>query len=88
MIPDEEKLLGKDGKANNGRERVVIVVLEQSARGVLHALQFAVSYCIMLLFMYSNGEPTHLCMKNDADRYRVYHHFDSVWSFGWICALH
>jgi len=52
----EEKLLAKEGKAGNGKERVVVVVVvEQSARGLLHVLQFSVSSCIMLLFMYSNG---------------------------------
>ena len=37
------------------RKRSFIVVLEQVARGLIHATQFSISYCIMLLFMYSNG---------------------------------
>ena len=52
----EEKLLAKEGKATSGRERMLVVVLEQGARGLLHVVQFSVSYCIMLLFMYSNGK--------------------------------
>jgi copper transporter 1 len=52
----EEKLLAKEENvAGSRRERMLVVVLEQGARGLLHVLQFAVSYCIMLLFMYSNG---------------------------------
>ncbi|KAE9379417.1 Ctr-domain-containing protein [Stipitochalara longipes BDJ] len=55
----EEKLLPK----RSGREilirrlkgRTVVIVLEQVLRGSMHTVQFAVSYCIMLLFMYSNG---------------------------------
>jgi copper transporter 1 len=32
-----------------------MVVLEQCSRAALYTAQFAVSYCIMLMFMYSNG---------------------------------
>lgn len=57
----EEKLL-----VNGGAESVVpvdwsrkvdlmMMMLEQFARGVIHTVQFGVSYCIMLMFMYSNG---------------------------------
>jgi copper transporter 1 len=56
----EEKLLS----IGRGRETLIqryngttaVVVLEQLLRGSIHTVQFAVSYCIMLLFMYSNGE--------------------------------
>ncbi|KAH8778235.1 Ctr copper transporter family-domain-containing protein [Hyaloscypha sp. PMI_1271] len=55
----EEKLLPNGG---SGRESLMSklkartpVVLEQLLRGFIHTVQFAVSYCIMLLFMYSNG---------------------------------
>lgn len=33
----------------------MVVVLEQLARGVIHMVQFAASYCVMLLVMYTNG---------------------------------
>jgi len=56
----EEKLLPNGG---SGRESLMSklkartpVVLEQLLRGFIHTVQFAVSYCIMLLFMYSNGK--------------------------------
>jgi copper transporter 1 len=39
--------------------RTTVVVLEQLLRGLVHTVQFSVSYCIMLLFMYSNGEFCH-----------------------------
>lgn len=56
----EEKLLvkgGGDSAAPVGRSRKVdlMMMLGQFARGVIHTVQFGVSYCIMLLFMYSNG---------------------------------
>jgi copper transporter 1 len=55
----EQKLLGEDD-GNDNRQRMIkkttwAVVLEQYARGFIHTLQFAISYCIMLLFMYCNG---------------------------------
>ena len=37
------------------RKRLFVVFLEQMLRGMLYGCQFSVSYCIMLLFMYSNG---------------------------------
>jgi copper transporter 1 len=56
----EEKLFPNGG---SGREKLMRklkgrtpVVLEQLLRGLIHTVQFAVSYCIMLLFMYSNGK--------------------------------
>jgi copper transporter 1 len=55
----EEKLLPN----GSGREKLMrrlkgrtTVVVEQLLRGLIHTVQFSVSYCIMLLFMYSNGE--------------------------------
>ena len=33
----------------------MVVVLEQMARGAIHMVQFAASYVVMLLVMYSNG---------------------------------
>jgi copper transporter 1 len=55
----EEKLLpnGSGGKnlMRRMKERTTVVVLEQLLRGLIHTVQFSVSYCIMLLFMYSNG---------------------------------
>ena len=54
-----EKLLDKHGGENLSKgllqSRTIVVVLEQCVRGLIHMVQFAVSYCIMLLFMYSNG---------------------------------
>jgi copper transporter 1 len=60
----EEKLLPNGGSGSgSGREKLMSklkartpVVLEQLLRGFIHTVQFAVSYCIMLLFMYSNGK--------------------------------
>jgi copper transporter 1 len=62
VLPEEteEKFLpngnGKKSFLRKWKLRTVVVVLEQSLRGLIHTVQFAVSYCIMLLFMYSNGE--------------------------------
>jgi copper transporter 1 len=56
----EEKLLDKgpgDGALQNkGKEKTTVVVLQQVLRGMIQGAQFSVSYCIMLLFMYSNGK--------------------------------
>lgn len=59
----EEELLRKDEGNDKRREiykiikRVkLIVALEQFARAFIHMLQFAISYCIMLMFMYCNGK--------------------------------
>jgi copper transporter 1 len=70
-LPDEteEKLLPNE--SGSGREklmrglqgRTTVVVLEQLLRGLIHTVQFSVSYCIMLLFMYSNGEFSH-CLRS------------------------
>ncbi|KAL2068822.1 hypothetical protein VTL71DRAFT_15160 [Oculimacula yallundae] len=51
----EEKLLETGLDLKQRRQKVLLVVLEQLLRGAIHAVQFAASYCIMLLFMYSNG---------------------------------
>ncbi|KAH6679246.1 Ctr copper transporter family-domain-containing protein [Halenospora varia] len=51
----EQKLLGKERGSPLHKKRAIVVALEQIARGALHTVQFSVSYCIMLLFMYSNG---------------------------------
>ena len=57
---DEEMDAGERRKDGSWKKRVSAkVVLEQSARGVIHMAQFGVSYCIMLLFMYSNGKETY-----------------------------
>jgi copper transporter 1 len=61
----EEKLLPKGTKKEELtlelKGKTTAVMLEQLVRGLIHTVQFAVSYCIMLLFMYSNGEfPFHL----------------------------
>lgn len=61
FLPEEteEKLLDKgmeeSGEKGARRERPVVIVLEQILRGLIHMVQFSVSYCIMLMFMYSNG---------------------------------
>jgi len=56
----EEKLLptSKDKSTSMGHNVLMLetnAMIEQLARGLIHMVQFAVSYCIMLLFMYSNG---------------------------------
>ncbi|PVH88780.1 Ctr copper transporter [Cadophora sp. DSE1049] len=57
VLPEEteEKLLDKGTNVEQTRKKKVVVVLEQLLRGLIHVVQFSVSYCIMLLFMYSNG---------------------------------
>ncbi|KAH7409284.1 Ctr copper transporter family-domain-containing protein [Cadophora sp. MPI-SDFR-AT-0126] len=57
VLPEEneEKLLGTGTDMDQKRQKNVVVVLEQLLRGLVHVVQFSVSYCIMLLFMYSNG---------------------------------
>lgn len=56
---DEERNAGERRKDGSWRNRVSTkVVLEQTARGAIHMAQFWVSYCIMLLVMYSNGKET------------------------------
>jgi copper transporter 1 len=69
----EEKLLpngsGKEVLMSRLKGRTAVVVLEQLLRGLIHTVQFAVSYCIMLLFMYSNGDlpstlfPSGVCVR-------------------------
>jgi copper transporter 1 len=61
ISPDnmEEKLLPSEGQKYILRGKMkgmmVVIVAEQLLRGLIHTVQFSVSYCIMLLFMYSNG---------------------------------
>ncbi|KAH7336325.1 Ctr copper transporter family-domain-containing protein [Rhexocercosporidium sp. MPI-PUGE-AT-0058] len=57
VLPEEieEKLLDKGTDAEKPRQKGLVVMLEQLLRGMIHVVQFSVSYCIMLLFMYSNG---------------------------------
>ncbi|EKD12222.1 uncharacterized protein L3040_000308 [Drepanopeziza brunnea f. sp. 'multigermtubi'] len=54
----EEKLLdpGDDhGFKDEPKQKAMVVILDQLLRGLIHVVQFSISYCIMLLFMYSNG---------------------------------
>jgi copper transporter 1 len=55
----DERLLDKEVEENGAmakrKEGIGAIVLEQILRGLIHVVQFSVSYCIMLLFMYSNG---------------------------------
>jgi len=55
----EEKLLPNGGGEDDMRRKlkgwILVIALEQVLRGLVHTIQFSVSYCIMLLFMYSNG---------------------------------
>jgi copper transporter 1 len=55
----EEKLLDKEVEENGvmakRKSGIGAIVSEQILRGLIHVVQFSVSYCIMLLFMYSNG---------------------------------
>ncbi|KAF4621877.1 hypothetical protein G7Y89_g14468 [Cudoniella acicularis] len=61
VIPEEmeEQLVHKgNGAASStsvSKERMTVVVIEQTLRGLMHASQFALSYYMILLFMYSNG---------------------------------
>jgi solute carrier family 31 (copper transporter), member 1 len=53
---DEVNGAGKGRAASWRKKGGMKVLCEQIARGAIHMLQFGVSYCIMLLFMYSNGK--------------------------------
>jgi len=44
----------------------VLIMLEQCARGQIHLIQIALSYCVMLLFMYSNGIELSLLLIHSA----------------------
>jgi hypothetical protein len=80
----EETLLQK-GVDENGvvvkrKDRIWAIVLEQILKGLIHVVQFSASYCIMLLFMYSNGtysiiEPG---FGHELRAYWIYHHFYST----------
>ena len=52
----------KDYLMRRLKGRTAVVVLEQLLRGLVHTVQFSVSYCIMLLFMYSNGKSVLILM--------------------------
>jgi copper transporter 1 len=61
VLPEEmeEKLLDKEVEENGVRTKrkqgIGAIVSEQILRGLIHVMQFSISYCIMLLFMYNNG---------------------------------
>jgi copper transporter 1 len=61
VLPEEmeEKLLDREVEENGimVKRKIGIgaMVSEQILRGLIHVVQFSVSYCIMLLFMHSNG---------------------------------
>lgn len=93
---DEELLL--EGRATQvaRQERLfsgfaLDTIAEQVARGLVHMLQFAISYCIMLLVMYSNGE---LETKNSHDTaytndmyYRLCHNFNTAGCSSWLLSI-
>lgn len=97
VLPEEmeEKLLDKGtgveaSKGTAGKERPV-VVMEQVLRGLVHMVQFSVSYCIMLLFMYSNGMTPSVdacegkvVLTGDRLCYRIY----CIWGFGGVCVVY
>jgi len=91
VLPEEteEKLLDK-GTVEQTRQKKVVVVLEQLLRGLIHVVQFSVSYCIMLLFMYSNG--TYPCISlllpGMLTTGRVHHNIHFSWCSGRICSFH
>lgn len=62
LLQQEEEVGSNEGKGGGSRRKgmSVKVVWEQSARGTIHMLRFGASYCIMLLFMCSNGKETYL----------------------------
>lgn len=74
-----------------GRSLVVDwhVVIEQVARGLVHTMQFGISYCVMLLVMYSNGEslcsPTYGISEYWSTAVRLRYYLDSARSLGGIC---
>lgn len=86
ILPEEmeEKIIDKgtgvEASASPGvNERLIMVMLEQILRGLIHMVQFSISYCIMLLFMYSNGMSFSFSVLRTAvltyDRiyYRIHH---------------
>jgi hypothetical protein len=98
VLPEETEenlLLNGGGKGYLKRKlkgRTMVVVLEQVSRGLVHTIQFSVSYCIMLLFMYSNGR-YFICSQRQYQNtilmiYRLHYHLNFVWSTGGLCALH
>jgi hypothetical protein len=50
LLPSTKDERGSGGGVGKGR-----VLIEQLARGSIYCMQLGVSYCIMLLVMYSNG---------------------------------
>jgi len=48
-----QNLLGRSEKRWLKSRNMIMV--EQGLRGVIHGIQFLISYVIMMLFMYSNG---------------------------------
>jgi copper transporter 1 len=104
VLPDdmEEKLLPSDGQKDILRGklkgRMVVIVAEQLLRSLIYTVQFSVSYCIMLLFMYSNGtylpraRRRHFDFESSENQLltlrRVHHHIYSSWSACGFCIIH
>jgi copper transporter 1 len=99
VLPEEmkEKLLDTEFEENGVRAKqkqgIGAIVSEQILRGLIHVVQFSVSYCIMLLFMYSNGMYRRIVFEPlRADEvlifYRIYHHFYSTRSSGRVFSLY
>jgi copper transporter 1 len=74
VLPEEmeEKLLDKEVEENGVRAKreqgIGAIGSEQILRGLIHVVQFSVSYCIMLLFMYSNGMSSWIGFEPTSDR--------------------
>jgi len=47
----EEKFFAEDGEDISAKERMLAVMLEQSARGVLHVVQFAVELYDLVVYI-------------------------------------
>jgi copper transporter 1 len=92
----EEKLLDKENEENipkrDMKPRITKrVVLEQLVRGLIQMAQFSISYCIMLLFMYSNGTYLYdrtLSSSEVLTLGRLPHYIHSFWGSDWLRAIH
>ena len=91
----QQKNLDKENGDDIGSEiqqKPIEMVLEQVLRGLIHVAQFSISYCIMLMFMYSNGAFPCLILWVEIFEilmlHRIYHYLHNSWCFGRICTFH
>ena len=95
LLKHESEEASAGGVVRGEKSRVSLaMVLQQSARGGIHMLQFSVSYCIMLCFMYSNGEITYLMfvLKLSKSKIlimrRIHYNVRPARCSCWLCLIH